>query len=352
MKQSELEMLRTQAAKVELPQSVREAVVAEATARDRAEQQPSTRLFTRRNFLRVGVAAAAVGVGAYLGLSIFGNEDTLPIFGDGNGSTSGNDTTKQHGFVLTAFAEELVSEDGTTFPVINMISHRDQGPSDVDGMYDAEYIFVVYGEVIGDENGTITYELEGPYAQDVLDDDLNQATEPLIFFGNNNGEVFVPSHTYYTKRFSTIFGCYGGNQVVHVFEIKAHFPMSDALKTAVETGDRRAQLLEARHCFNEVLAETKLRIIVAYGNRLPITDYDFTGYETDVSNVVIQPTDDFDVTCGEYIDKLVALEEQGYIIGSGVADPDNITADEVELRQELDDIEQQYWFYTVREIEG
>ena len=350
MKQSELENLRAQAAKVKLPQSVCEAVIAEATTLDRTEQQSATRRLTRRNFLRVGVAAAAVGVGAFLGLSIFGNEDTLPVFGSGN-ETSGNGTTKQRGFVLTAFAEELVSEDGTTFPVKNMISNRGQGSSDADGMYDAEYIFVVYGEVQGDGDGTITYELEGPHAQDVLDDDLNQATEPLIFFGNNNGEVTVPGHDYYSKRFSSVFGSYGGNQAVHVLEIKAHFPMSDALKAAVENGDRRTQLLEARHCFNEMLAETTLRIIVSYGNELPVTD--FTGYETYVENYAIEPTDGFDATCGEYIDKLVSLEEQGYIITPyGVVDLDNITADETELRQELDRIEQQYWFYTVREITG
>ena len=335
MKQSELETLRTQAAKVELPQTVREAVMAEATALDQAEQQPQSRRITRRSFLRVGVAAAAVGVGAFLGLSIFGDEETLPVFDDGS-----DGATKQRGFVLTAFADEFVPEDGKTFPVKNMITDLGLGPSDIDGMYDAEYWFVIYGKVLGEGDGKMSFELEGPYAQDTLDEDI--ASEPLITFGANDGEVIVPDHEYYPTTISTLFGTSGVNQFVHPMTIRAHFPMSDALKSAIDNGDRRAELLVARHCFNELLATTTLRITVVYNSG-----------DTYEERYLIEPTNDFEETCGAYIDALVALEEQGFTISKyGVMDLDNITQNEWEFRQKLDAIEDDYWFYTIREIDG
>ena len=314
--------------------------------------QEGGRKVSRRNFLRVGAAAAAVGVASFLGLSIFGKDDTLQIFGD-NGS-------EQRGFVLTAMAEELVSEDGTKFPVKNVITSQGQAPSDAYGMYDAEYRFDVYGKVLGAGSGTITYELEGAYAQDIAHDNL--AGETFIFFGSHNDGFFSDLDGYqYTKKRS--HGFVAAEASVDPFwtplTIKAHFPMSDALKAAVESGDKRAEFIEARHCFNQVLAETTLRITVAYENSDEFPGITAEYGEGDVFEVLyaIEPIATFDETFGEYIDKLLALEDQGLRYspyGAAVmsGDVDYQQTDEAEVAKELEHIEDEYWFYTIREIDS
>ena len=312
--------------------------------------QEGGRKLSRRNFLRVGVAAAAVGVGAFLGLSIFGKDDTLQVFGDGD--------SEQRGFVLTAFAEELVSEDGTAFPVKNVITNQGQGPSDVYGMYDAEYRFDVCGKVLGAGSCTVGYELEGPYAQDISHDDLSGET--CIFFGSHNDGFFTDLDGYqYTKKRSHGILTTGVDPFWSPLTIKAHFPMSDALKAAVESGDKRTEYIEARHCFNRVLAETTLRITVAYGSSDGFPGITAEYGEGDVFEVLyaIEPIATFDETFGEYIDALLALEGQGYVTSPyGVVDlsgdfSDRQT-DEEEVSKELKRIEEEYWFYTIREIEG
>ena len=353
MKQSELEMLRAQAAKVELPQSVREAVVAEATALDQAEQSSTAgRGLTRRSFLRVGAAAAAVGVTAFLGLSIFGKDNTLAVFGD--------DDSQKQGFVLTAFADEYIPADGKTFPVQNYAGDFGQGPSDIDGMYDVTYRLSVYGKIIGAGTGTITRTLEGPYTDNATGITGN---EPTILLCNDITSDLSPEDPgYFADSVTSTFATAGGSPFAAGMTITAHFPMSDALRTAIENGDRRAQLLEARHCFNKLLAETTLRIALTYnydgiGSGI-IPEYeDGTTFE---SSFVIAPTANFDETCSAYLDEMLSWEEKGHVIAEARTlrgaeydfDFSHMTSEDFQFNDAVQKMDEKYWFYTIREIDG
>ena len=337
MKQSELETLRAQAVKVELPQSVREAVMAEATTLDRTEQQPATRRLTRRKFLRIGVAAAAVGVGAFLGLSIFGNDDTLPIFDDSDDNT----TDSKHGFVLTAYAEGIPQSDNTVLPLANWAGGGFWGPPNGDIWYDACYSFNLSCTAKGPGAETVTYELEGPYC---LPDQtpMDEAT-CVLFWGDHDGgnsKVVVPY----------------GDQSVTDTQICAHFPMSDALYAANErfqasseaakqesiaTGssvssfrDREAErdcYFEARKAFNEYLAAMTLHISVSYS--------DGTVLE---KRYAIAPIDDFDEVYGAYLDSVFEITYQ-------MDDAELVGDLQEEWARRQDDQPQ---LYTIREIDG
>ena len=350
MKQSELETLRAQAAKVELPQSVREAVMSEATALDQAEQQSSTHLLTRRNFLRVGVAAAAVGVGAFLGLSIFGNGDS------------------DKGFVLTAYAEGIEQADGsvlastdfTNFPLTRYPGDPFPGAtlyplgSSGDGTwFDVTNVFGLTCNIEGYGAESVTYELEGPnceYAAEYREDD-----EVGVFFSVEDNSIREKSFWVPCKP--------DGDTAQYVC---AHFPMSETLKelsdryTAMEKeawGDVvfdfdffskdiekyeevfyredhqlvRDYLLAAQVEFSRYIPGTVLHISVKYSDGSVLEKR----YE-------LAPIDNFEEVYGAYLDSLLEVEYQ--MDAAGITDELMI-----EWTARNNDIPQ---LYTIREIDG
>ena len=307
MKQSELEMLRTQVARVELPQSVREAVVAEATALDRAEQ-PSVRRFTRRNFLRIGVAAAAVGVGAFLGLSIFGK----------GGSKDGRS------FVLTAYAEGTDQGDGTVLPLANWAGSGFWGPTDVDGWFDACFSFMLGCTIEGEGAESVTYELEGPYCKAWETPEDDEVARVSFFDLDSDGEthITVPYESQETKD----------------TQIYANFPATESLR---ELNDRfqadhtvgnwdlwNEYELGLRMAYNEYLATATLHISV-----------NFTDGTVLEKRYAIAAIDDFEEVYGAYLkkrsDAFIAYE-------AGTISSDEVN--EIALDQPQ--------LYTIREIAG
>ena len=268
MKQSELETLRAQAAKVELPQSVREAIVAEATSLDQAEQQPQTQRVTRRTFLRVGVAAAAVGVGAFLGLSIFGDEETLPVFDDGSGDG-------KHGFVLTAYADGMPQDNGSVLPLANFTGSGFWGPNH-DNWFDACFSFMLGCTIEGEGAESVTYELEGPYCIEGDPDD-DEVTR-VVFFGESDliekTCITVPYENQDTKE-TQICASFPASESLQELDDRYQTQHKESMLHAIEAGTNKGETdwdleneykLALRMIFNEYLATTTLHISVNYAD--------------------------------------------------------------------------------------
>ena len=381
MKQSELEALRDQAAKVKLPQSVREAVLAEATTLDQAEQQPQSRRVTRRNFLRVGAAAAAVGVTAFLGLSILGNEDTLPVFEEDGSTVSSNSsdkntgstvTSSKRGFVLTAYAEGLPQEDGsvlaqgnfTILPIVNGpadgsvgTSYEPFGPSRDGNWFDICNTFIMDCTIEGDPV-SITYALEGPYCEADADN-ISEDETGVFFYGTD-----AYGHRCYTSLTNPYIEDHGTALAQHV---GAHFPMSDSLK---EINDRYVAMEK------DILWATSVRYLefteqntskneeaFYMEDHALVRDYYFaamTEYMSYISGLIlyiavaytdgtvlekryeITLIDNFEEVYGAYLDELLEIEEK--MQAEGYSEELNR-----EWHYQQEDIPQ---LYTIREIEG
>ena len=311
--------------------------------------QEGGRGLTRRSFVRIGAAAAAVGVASFLGLSIFGKGG-------------------EKGFVLKAYAEGMPQADGsvlaytdfTNYPLTRYpgdpfpnVTLYPLGPSGDGTWFDVTTDFRLNCNIEGYGAETVTYELEGPncdYTAEYREDD-----EVGVFFSADD-----PAHR---DRSFWVACMYGGDVAQHVC---AHFPMTETLKDlsdryeAMEKEARgdvvydfdffstdidkykevfyredhqlvRDYLLAAQTEFSRYISGTVLHISVKYSDGTVIEKR----YE-------IAPIDDFEAVYGAYLDSLLEVEYQMDAVG---------ITDElmIEWTNRECDIPQ---LYTIREIEG
>ena len=314
--------------------------------------QEGGRGLSRRSFVRIGMAAAAVGVGAFLGLSIFGDEETLPVFDGGSDGSDGS--TKKLGFVLTAYAEGLPQDDGSVRPLSTFTGDWGQGPDVDEGTYFANYVLMLDCSLERPGNGWVSIELEGPHVTDsVMEEGDKLGSEPLIFLKDT-------VHSGYRKSTGTVFGTSAEHTNIEwPMEVRVHFPMSDVLRAAIDSGDYKTQLLEARRSFNEILATTTVHTSVEYNDG-----------ETIEQRYAIAPIDDFDAMFTDYVDSVLAAvanvnENSVNGITFEVADGRRIRQEEMDyenglyiyiehfiLQDYFNTIDEQYSLYTIREIEG
>lgn len=290
--------------------------------REALEVHEGGRGMSRRSFVRIGAAAAAVGVCAFLGLSIFGKGG-------------------EKGFVLTAYAEGIEQEDGSRIPFASFAGDWCEGAGYVDGMYEAYYSFKLGCDVEGAGAESITYTLEGPYARSYWD--IPQDGEPAIFFYDFNPETDDRGFALTPDYTETITVPYTGKSVSQA--IMASFPMSDELREAnsrwqaaldaakwtnedVDPEMENAMFRLSRMGYNELLAATTLRISVAYS--------DGTVLE---KRYAITPIDDFDEVYGAWLD----AENEAYeAFEAGLMSAEEVN--EAYAKQPA--------LYAVRELEG
>ena len=343
--------------------------------------QEGGRKLSRRNFVRVGAAAAAVGVASFLGLSIFGNEDTLPVFegntsntpdNSGNSNETESPTSNKRGFVLTAYAEGLPQTDGSvlaqgSFTILPIwygpgdnwagAAYWPFGPSRDGNWFDVCNDFIMDCTIEGD-SASITYELEGPYCETNADS-INEDKTGVFFYGTD-----VYGHRCYTSLTNPYLEDHGTELAQHVC---AHFPMSDSLR---EISDRYAAMEK------DILWATSVKYLdfteqntskndeaFYMEDHALVRDYMLAGmteYMAYISGLVLHiavaytdgvvlekryeltPIDDFEGVYGAYLDDLLEIEER--MDAEGLSD---------ELKQEwyerqLDIPE----LYTIREIDG
>ena len=288
--------------------------------REAFEVQEGGRGMSRRSFVRIGVAAAAVGVGAFLGLSIFGK----------GGEKS---------FVLTAYAEGTDQGDGSVLPLANWAGDGCWGPGVGDNCFDACFSFKLGCTIEGDGAESVTYELEGPYCKAWETPADDGVTRVSFFDGSDGSEVTritVPFEKQATKN-TQIYANFPATESLRELDGRFQAYEEETRQRAVAEGTNlpytdwdldNEYRLGLRMAYNEYLATATLHISVSYA--------DGTVLE---KRYAIAAIDDFEAVYGAYLKR----SSDGYLAyeaGKITREETNaITLDQPQL-------------YTIRELEG
>lgn len=306
MSRQQLDRFRERAGRVQLPESVRDAVLSKATSvPGAAERRPRRHMPTRRTVVRAGLTAAGAAA-AFLALGVvFRPNEHDPATG-----------TKNY-FTLVAYAEGVPYADGAVVAKQLVGESGSRGGSPEHGWYAARTLNF---DVTGTGVGTIAYSIEGPYVGQPSTGDEGAIAEPCVYLD------FIRSGAYYETGGGSLpaaAGSYDGFTVEYANQeaeremlnrvIWTEFPSDDELNAlsqerddllaASQTSPTYESTLASMRASNafwslverrsaELVAQTELVLTVTFENG-----------ETQTKRYAITPRDDFDEIVAERDEK-------------------------------------------------